>query len=157
MEEGFTPLDVSGAPLIAGETERRIEELAPSLDKAITITVVGATSGAREGVAISVARKAERPLVRIDLERCKNYLEQPWELIRELRMSGALPFVINVASSQEDPQQKIQVLTLGSALATLPVPVLVGGADRRALSGLLGSDRPSATVKVGRTNLDERF
>ena len=72
-------------------------------------------------------------------------------------MSGALPFVINVASSQEDPQQKIQVLTLGSALATLPVPVLVGGADRRALSGLLGSDRPSATVKVGRTNLDERI
>lgn len=154
---GFTPLDVSGAPLIAGETEGRIEELAPSLNKAITITVVGATSGAREGVAISIARKAERPLVRIDLERCKNYLEQPWELIRELRMSGALPFVINVASSQEDPQQKIQVLTLGSALATLPVPVLVGGADRRALSGLLGSDRPSATVKVGRTNLDERI
>ena len=58
---GFTPLDVSGAPLIAGETARRLEELAPSLDKAITITVVGATSGAREGVAISVARKAERP------------------------------------------------------------------------------------------------
>lgn len=154
---GFTPLDVSGAPLIAGETEHRIEELAPSLNKAITITVVGATSGAREGVAISIARKAERPLVRIDLERCKNYLEQPWELIRELRMSEALPFVINVASSQEDPQQKIQVLTLGSALATLPIPVLVGGADRRALSGLLGSDRPSATVKVGRTNLDERI
>ncbi len=154
---GFTPLDVSGAPLIAGETETRIEELAPSLHKAITITVIGATSGAREGVAISIARRAERPLVRIDLERCKNYLEQPWELIRELRMSGALPFVINVASSQEDPQQKIQVLTLGSALATLPVPVLVGGADRRALSGLLGSDRPSATVKVGRTNLDERI
>ena len=154
---GFTPLDVSGAPLIAGDTEKRIDELAPSLNKAITITVVGATSGAREGVAISIARKAERPLVRIDLERCKNYLEQPWELIRELRMSGALPFVINVASSQEDPQQKIQVLTLGSALATLPVPVLVGGADRRALSGLLGSDRPSATVKVGRTNLDERI
>lgn len=154
---GFTPLDVSGAPLIAGDTEKRIEELAPSLDKAITITVVGATSGAREGVAISIARRADRPLVRIDLERCKNYLEQPWELIRELRMSGALPFVINIASSQEDPQQKIQVLTLGSALATLPIPVLVGGADRRALSGLLGSDRPSATVKVGRTNLDERI
>ncbi len=154
---GFTPLDVSGAPLIAGETAKRIEELSPSLHKAITITVIGATAGAREGVAISIARRAERPLVRIDLERCKNYLEQPWELVRELRMSGALPFVINVASSQEDPQQKIQVLTLGAALATLPVPVLVGGADRRALSGLLGSDRPSATVKVGRTNLDERI
>lgn len=154
---GFTPLDVSGAPLIASETSNRIEELSPSLHKAITITIIGATAGAREGVAISIARRADRPLVRIDLERCKNYLEQPWELIRELRMSEALPFVVNVASSQEDPQQKIQVLTLGSALATLPVPVLVGGADRRALSGLLGADRPSATVKVGRTNLDERI
>ena len=154
---GFTPLDVSGAPLIASETSNRIEELSPALHKAITITVIGATAGAREGVAISIARRADRPLVRIDLERCKNYLEQPWELIRELRMSEALPFVINVASSQEDPQQKIQVLTLGSALATLPVPVLVGGADRRALSGLLGADRPSATVKVGHTNLDERI
>ena len=154
---GFTPLDVRGAPLIASETVNRIEELAPSLHKAITITIIGATAGSREGVAISIARRADRPLVRIDLERCKNYFEQPWELIRELRMSGALPFVINVAASQEDPQQKIQVLTLGTALATLPVPVLVGGADRRALSGLLGADRPSATVKVGRTNLDERI
>ena len=87
---GFTPLDVSGAPLIAGDTENRIDELAPSLNKAITITVVGATSGAREGVAISIARKAERPLVRIDLERCKNYLEQPWELIRIARWCFAI-------------------------------------------------------------------
>ena len=154
---GFTPLDVSGAPLIATDTKNRIDELAQSLDKAITITVIGSTAGGREGVAISIGRKAERPVVRIDLERCKNYLEQPWELIRELRMSGALPYVVNIASSQEDPQQKIQVLTLGAALATLPFPVIVGGADRRALSGLLGSDRPSATVKVGRTNLDERI
>ena len=154
---GFTPLDVSGAPLIATDTKDRIDELAQSLDKAITITVIGSTAGGREGVAISIARKAERSVVRIDLERCKNYLEQPWELIRELRMSGALPYVVNIASSQEDPQQKIQVLTLGAALATLPFPVIVGGADRRALSGLLGSDRPSATVKVGRTNLDERI
>ena len=46
---------------------------------------------------------------------------------------------------------------LGSALATLPYPVLVGGADRNTLSTLLGNDRPSLTVKVGRTNLDERL
>ena len=154
---GFTPLDVSGAPLIATDTMERIDELAQSLNSPITITVVGSTAGGREGVAISIGRKASRPVVRIDLERCKNYLDQPWELIRELRMSGALPYVVNVASSQEDPQQKIQVLTLGAALATLPFPVIVGGADRRALSGLLGADRPSATVKVGRTNLDERI
>lgn len=154
---GFTPLDTKGAPLIAGDTHKRIEELVPALDKGITITILGSTSGGREGVAITIARKAERPLVRIDLERCKNFLDEPWELIRELRLSGALPYVVNVASSQEDPQQKVRVLTLGAALATLSTPVLVGGADRRALSGLLGSDRPSATVKVGRTNLDERL
>ena len=154
---GFTPLDTNGAPLIATETFNRIHELRNSLDKPITITILGSTAGGREGVAISIARKADRPLVRIDLERCKNYLDQPWDLIRELRMSRALPYVVNIASSQEDPQKKIQVLTLGAALATLPTPVLVGGADRRALSGLLGSDRPSATVKVGRTNLDERI
>ena len=68
----------------------------------------------------------------------------------------ASPSCVKCCFSKE-PQQKIQVLTLGAALATLPTPVLVGGADRRALSGLLGSDRPSATVKVGRTNLDERI
>ena len=33
------------------------------------------------------------------------------------------------------------------SLATLPYPVLVGGADRRALSLLLGPDRPSVTIK----------
>ena len=54
------------------------------------------------------------------------------------------------------PQQKIQVLTLGSAQQH-SCSGLVGGADNEQLSGLLGSDRPSATVKVGRTNLDERI
>ena len=154
---GFTPLDTSGAPLIAKETTDRIDEIAHSFEKAVTVTILGSTSGGREGVAISIARKVNRPLVRIDLERCRQFLEQPWDLVRELRLSGALPFVVNIASAQEEPQQKIQVLTLGAALATLPTAVLVGGADRRALSGLLGTDRPSATVKVGRTNLDERI
>ena len=45
----------------------------------------------------------------------------------------------------------------GLCTSTLPYPVLVGGADRRALSLLLGSDRPSVTIKVGRTNMDERL
>ena len=37
-------------------------------------------------------------------------------------MSGVLPFVINVASSQEDPQQKIQVLTrIGTCDTSVPV------------------------------------
>ena len=46
--------------------------------------------------------------------------------------------------------------SLGGALATLPSPVLVGGADRRAIEVLLGTDRTSVTVKVARTDLDER-
>ena len=52
---------------------------------------------------------------------------------------------------------KNQVIDLGTVVATLPYPVLVGGADRNALSAFLGADRPSLTVKVGRTNLDERL
>jgi SpoVK/Ycf46/Vps4 family AAA+-type ATPase len=38
----------------------------------------------------------------------------------------------------------------------LPYPVLVSGSDRRAISGLLGQDRPSVTIHVGRTTLEER-
>lgn len=154
---GFTPLSTEGAPLIAGRTMERIQQSLPSLERAIAVTIISGTSGAREGVAIAIARATKRPVVRIDLERCKPFLDQPWDLIRELKLSGALPYVVNVASSQEDPQQKLQVLGLGAALATLPFPVLVGGSDRREVSGLLGAERPSLTVKVGRTNLDERI
>lgn len=154
---GFKPLDTSLIPLISGQTKQRIESLEKSLVQPVTITVIGGTVGAREGVAIYTARMSNMPLARVDLERCKQFLEQPWDLIRELRLSNALPYVINVVSSQEDPAIKLQVMNLGSALATLPYPVLVGGSDRRALSGLLGADRPSITIKVTRTSLDERL
>ena len=63
-----SPLDVVEPPY-RRDTEEFIDELAPSLNKAITITVVGATSGAREGPY--QLRKAERPLVRIDLNGAK--------------------------------------------------------------------------------------
>ena len=154
---GFKPLDISGQPLIPGTTKERIESISGSLKEAVTVAIIGGTTGAREGVAISMARHMGMPIARIDMERCRQYLEQPWDLMRELRLSNALPYVINVVSSQEDPQAKLQVMNLGSALATLPYPVLVGGADRRALSSLLGGDRPSLTIKVGRTSLDERM
>ena len=39
----------------------------PGPGPAITATVIGSTAG--EGVAISIGEKAERPVVRIDLER----------------------------------------------------------------------------------------
>jgi AAA+ superfamily predicted ATPase len=154
---GFTPLDTSKSPLIPQVTKDRIAEIGPMLSKPVTVAVVGSTQGGREGVALALAIASERSLVRIDLERCQQFLEQPMELLRELKLSGALPYVINMVSSQEDPQARIKIMRLGSALATLSFPVLVGGADRRAIGALLGNERPSLTVMVHRTSLDERL
>jgi AAA+ superfamily predicted ATPase len=154
---GFMPLDTSSEPFIPGPTRDRILDIRDALTQAVTVAVVGSTIGAREGAAMAIARMANRPLVRVDLERCRPYLEQPWDLLRELLISGALPFVINVASSTEDPGLRNQVIDLGAALSTLPYPVLVGGSDRRAISGLLGAERPSLTVQVGKTTLEERM
>lgn len=153
---GFSPMDTSREPFIPLPTRQRIEEIRHALDRPVTIAVVGSTIGSREGAAMAIARAADRPLVRIDLERAQQYIEQPMDLLRELRLSRALPYVINVAQSQEDPQARAGITRLGSALATLPYPVLMGGTDRRAIGGLLGSERPSLTVFVGRTTLDER-
>jgi AAA+ superfamily predicted ATPase len=154
---GFQPLDTRGNLLIPQRTRQRIAEIVPSLDRAVTVAVVGGTSGSREGVAIAIGQAAGTPLVRIDLERAKQYLEQPWDLIRELRINHALPYVVNVMSTNEDPAMRIQMMQLGGAIASLPFPVLIGGSDRRAIEVLLGSDRPSLTVKVARTDLDERM
>ncbi len=154
---GFTPIDTSMEPFIPAATRRRIEELGDTLSGPVTVAIVGSTVGLREGVAQSLARFVGRQLVRIDLERAKQYLDEPWELIRELRLSGALPCVINVAPAQEDPALRNQLLALGGALSVLPYPVLVSGTDRRSIAGLLGSDRPSVTVQVGRTSLGERI
>jgi AAA+ superfamily predicted ATPase len=154
---GFMPLATDSEPFIPGPTRERIHDIQGALDQAVTVAIVGSTIGAREGAAMAIARACGRPLVRVDLERCRPYLEQPWDLLRELLLSGALPFVINVASSTEDPGLRNQVIDLGVALSTLPYPVLVGGSDRRAISGLLGAERPSLTVQVGKTTLDERM
>ncbi len=154
---GFTPIDTSMEPFIPAPTRKRIEDLGETLRTPVTVAVVGSTVGLREGVAQSLARYVGRQLVRIDLERAKQYLDEPWDLIRELRLSGALPYVINVAPAQEDPALRNGLMALGGALSTLPYPVLVSGSDRRAISGLLGSDRPSVTVQVGRTTLEERI
>lgn len=153
---GFSPMQTERDPFIPGPARQRIEEIRASLQRPVTVAVVGATVGSREGVAMALARAAGRPLVRLDMERAQQYLEQPWELIRELRLSRALPYVVNVLQSQEDPAQRIAVTNLGSALATLPYPVLIGGADRRSIGSLLGGDRPTLTVMVGRSTMDER-
>ncbi len=153
---GFTPIDTVGEVFNPKDTTDRLDLIHDSLSQPITLVVVGSTLGSREGVAIDVAQRANRPLVRIDLDRCRQYIDQPWDLIRELRLSGALPYLINVADNQEEPQLRNQVRQLGAALAKLPYPVLVGGVDRKAVSGLLGSDRPSLTVQVHKSTLDER-
>ena len=72
------------------------------------MTIVGGTAGSREGIAIEIARRSNMKIARVDLERCKQYLEQPWDLIRELRLSNAMPYLVNIMSSQEDPQLKIK-------------------------------------------------
>jgi AAA+ superfamily predicted ATPase len=154
---GFTPLDTSRKTLIPGPTRLRIAEIAGGLNKAVTIAIIGATMGAREATAMAIARSAGTPLARVDLERCQQYLEQPWDLVRELRLSQALPYIVNVMSAQEDPALRNQLIHLGGALATLPYPVLIGGTDRRAIGSLLGNERPSVTVQVHRTNLPERL
>ncbi len=153
---GFTPIPTEGELFVPSPTRKRIEDLGASLQRAVNVAVVGGTVGMREAVAMSIAQRCERMLVRVDLERCRNYLEEPWDLVRELRLTGALPLLVNVGSAQEDPAQRMQFLALGSALATLPYPVLVAGADRRAVSALLGAERPSVTVQVARSTLEER-
>lgn len=154
---GFRPIDTSGEVFTPGLTGDRLEQMGKNLHQAVTLVITGSTSGSREGVAIDIAKRANRPLVRVDLDRCRQYLEQPYELVRELRLSGALPLLINVSEQQEDPQLRIQVQQLGAAIAKLPYPVIVGGTDRRSVGALLGGDRPSLTIQVQRSTLDERI
>ena len=153
---GFQPLDTDYKPLISSKTQERLDELIGGLKEAYTFVLVGANSGAREGVAIAIARASESPLVRVDLERCQEYLDQPWDLIRELRLAGAIPYLVNVLEAQEDPAKRNKLQALGSALATLSSPILVGAADRRSVGGLLGAERPSVTVVASKTSYEER-
>ena len=154
---GFSPLDLSRKPFIPAPTRNRIDELGEVFNKAITVAIIGSTMGSREAVAQSIAQRVGRLLVRVDLERCKQYLEEPWDLVRELRLSGALPYLVNVDLAQEDPSLRNQYVGMGTALSQLPFAVLVGGSDRRALTNLLGNERPSITVQVHKSTLEERI
>lgn len=153
---GFTPIPTDVPPFIPAATANRITQVEDALMGPVTVAIVGSTLGMREGVAQAIARRCDRPLVRVDLERCRPYLEEPYDLVRELRMSGALPYVINATAAQEDPALRNQLMAMGVALAALPYPVLVGGGDRRALSVILGGERPSLTINVARSTLEER-
>jgi AAA+ superfamily predicted ATPase len=153
---GFRSLDTTGELLIPQSTHNRLSELNDGLKEANSFVVVGATEGAREAVAIRIAQICKRPLVRIDLERCSEYLLQPWDLIRELYLSQAIPYLVNVLEAQDDPAQRNQLSQLGNVLSSLKGPVLIGAADRRTVKGLLGNDRPSITIVTGKTHLEER-
>jgi AAA+ superfamily predicted ATPase len=149
-------LSTEGDLLIPQSTQQRLEDLGEGLKEANTFVVVGASEGAREAVAIRIAQICERPIARVDLERCSDFLKQPWDLIRELHLSQAIPYLVNVLEAQDDPSQRIQLDALGAALSSLSGPVLVGAADRRTVKGLLGSERPSITITTGKTQLEER-
>jgi len=154
---GVTQLQTALDPFIPGTTRARVDKLTARMQGAQTYVIVGSTNGSREAVAQSIARRCSRPLLKIDLERCAEYLEQPWDLLRELMLSRALPYLINMVEAQDDPAHRVKLMNLGSALGGLPHPVLVGAADRRSVTDLLGSDRPSVTVMCGRSSYEERI
>lgn len=156
MSEGSVPLDTTRIPFVPSMTRTRLDQIQGSLNSAITVAIVGGTNGMREGVAMDVARHAGRPLVRIDIERSKSYLQQPHDLVRDLMLDGAIPYLVNVPDTSEEPNLRLQMLNLGTALSELPYAVCVGGNDRRGVSAMLGSDRPNVTVPVGRSTNAER-
>jgi hypothetical protein len=155
--DGAKVVETQFQAFVSGQAKVRLETLQGSLDTPITVAVVGGTGGTREGVAIEVARHAERPLVRVDMERAKAYMKEPYDLVRDLQIDGAIPYIVNIPDTDDEPQLRLQMMSVGTALATLPYPICIGGNDRRALAGMLGQDRPNVTVPVGRSNLGERI
>ncbi len=156
LSEGATRMRTDQVPFVPGEAKARLERLVAVLKTPVTAVIVGGTNGMREGIAMEVTRTAGRPMVRVDIERCKSYLQQPWDLVRDLRLDGAIPYLINVPDTDEDPAMRIQVAALGHALANLPYPIVVGGNERRAVATMLGADRNEVTIPVGRATNDER-
>ncbi len=153
---GLVPVSTDIAPFIPSSTALRLAELGGTLDDAVTVAIVSGTVGMREGVAQAIARHVGRPLLRVELERGRNTLDEPFDLVRDLRLTGALPYITGLQATQEDPTVRNQLAALGAALGTLPYPVLVGGSDPRSIGAVIGNDRPWVTVNVGRSTLIER-
>ena len=154
---GFKPLDTQHDPFIAGPARARLDGLGEGLDRPNTYVVVGATSGAREAVALAIARRCKRLMVRVDLERCHEYLEEPYDLLRELVLTGAIPYLVNAVEAQEDPQHRTRLMNLGAAVATLKAPVCLGAVDRRTVGAILGNERPAVTIHTGKSTFVERL
>jgi AAA+ superfamily predicted ATPase len=143
-------------PFVPLSTKLRLDEVEGAINEPITIAIVGGTTGIREGIAMEVARRVKRPLVRLDMDRCKHYLKVPYDLSRDLQLDGSIPYIVNVPDTDEEPALRLQMMNVGTALATLPYAVLVGGSERRALATMLGAERPNITVAVGRSSTEER-
>jgi len=156
MEDGAKHMDTARPPFVPRATLERLKELAGAINTPITCAVVGGTVGIREGVAMAIARSVNRRLIRVDLSRCKRYLQTPYDLIRDLQLDSAIPYLINVPDTDDEPQLRLQMMSLGTAINTIPYAVLVGANDRRAVATMLGDDRPNVTVSVGRSTMGER-
>jgi AAA+ superfamily predicted ATPase len=156
LELGASVVDTTSNPFIPAVTAERLGSLNASLLGPITVAVIGGTNGSREAVAMAIARHVSRPLVRVDVSKAKSYLDKPFELIRDLRLAGAIPLLENIPAPDAEPALRRKAASLGLALATLPYPIVASGGDRRTLSALLGADRPNVTVPVGRTTQAER-
>jgi len=155
--DGARLIHTSSELFIPTPTLKRLEQIEGSLNQPITIVVVGGTMGMREGTAMAIAQKAKRQLARVDLDRCKPYLDEPYDLIRDLRLNGTIPFLTNVPDTTDEPALRMQMMALGTALASLPYPVFIGSNERRAIEGILGTDRTNVTVPVARSTLEERL
>jgi hypothetical protein len=160
LDAGCTRVDVDGEPFVPASCAERVAVFARSVPPTgphpVTVAIVGGTPGLREGVAVAVARASGRGLVRVDVERCKAYLAEPRDLVRDLRLGGDVPYVVGVPDFAGDPEQRERMMHLGTALAALPYPLCVGGRDRRSLSTMLGPDRPRLELPVGRATVAER-
>jgi hypothetical protein len=71
----------------------------------VTIAIIGGTTGMREGAAMAVACAVRRPrLVRVEIDRCRHYLEQPFDLVRDLQLDGEIPYIVNILDFSDDPE-----------------------------------------------------
>ncbi|MFK7930454.1 MAG: hypothetical protein AB8H79_19860, partial [Myxococcota bacterium] len=105
--DGATRLDTGSPPFVPQVTQDRLVELTGALNTPMTVAIVNGTSGVREGIAMAIARAVDRPLVRIDIDRCKKYLDSPWDLMRDLQLDGAIPYLVNVPATDDEPQVRL--------------------------------------------------
>jgi AAA+ superfamily predicted ATPase len=154
---GVDRVETARDPFVPTGVRDRLEALEGALQGPTTACLVGGTRGGREGTAIRIARQLGRPLLQIDLDHAKPIMDQPFDLIRDLRLSGAIPLLTNLSDVQEDPAHRTRFLGLGKALESLPHLVLTSGASQSGVRSFLGADRSLVTIRMERGTKDERL